>query len=325
MTIVVYECDTCNRTIERQQNPHGLDFIGRCVITDGCKGDLHLQRVKQAHNIPVIPTVVDGLNDWIQRNVLFTHSQTISSDTWRIKHNLGSEPATQIFVDVFQGDGSTIQEEILPESITVVNSNEIEVALSERHTGTAQCLARSSAVGQTVEYVKVEPPAPAELIPIQMSVNRKITLAVNTQDTNLDARLHFISPTTRSEEDIRVTFDTLNNDFNPWDDASQVLIEGKLFNVMVAVVTFEELNDKGIEDGSAMYITFDDGSELLEKSVILLTNEPFDSIDKEFETFLELSTSNAANAAFTMQYRDQEFYGYNTISQKTYPPIKITR
>jgi hypothetical protein len=226
---------------------------------------------------------------------------------------------------VFQGDGSTIQEEILPESITVVNSNEIEVALSERHTGTAQCLARSSAVGQTVEYVKVEPPAPAELIPIQMSVNRKITLAVNTQDTNLDARLHFISPTTRSEEDIRVTFDTLNNDFNPWDDASQVLIEGKLFNVMVAVVTFEELNDKGIEDGSAMYITFDDGSELLEKSVILLTNEPFDSIDKEFETFLELSTSNAANAAFTMQYRDQEFYGYNTISQKTYPPIKITR
>ena len=64
MAVVQFLCDTCKRTIEIPQDPRKLEVIKRCVITEGCRGNLLQQRVFQnfVRGRPTEP--VTGLEDW---------------------------------------------------------------------------------------------------------------------------------------------------------------------------------------------------------------------------------------------------------------------
>lgn len=333
MTIVVYECDTCNRTIERQQNKHGMDFVGRCVITNGCKGDLHLTKVKPAHVIPSIPNRVEGLDDWIQRAVLYTHEQTIRSEVWYIQHNLGSEPSTQVFMDITLGDGSEGQEEIVPDLITVLSPNEIEISFDAHTSGTAQCLARSSAVGQSVTYLKTEPPSGITGVSTnsyQMSHRQVLTLAVNDSlppETVITGTVHFVSPTTLIEVTIPITYTIGSLIRTPWFGVTQVSIAGKLYTVFTGVIdpTQHDLLFK-LDEGSAIFFEFDNqNDELLESSAFLLTEAPYEAADKNYTEYATLAGTNITNATAAMVLKDNEISGLDSIKNSTYPPIRITK
>ena len=84
MAIVVYKCDVCDREIEILQNPEGLETVGRCVITDGCRGNLYQIDTKQDFIRGKFPETVAGLTDWTQRKVLYDHTQSVATFQWRI-------------------------------------------------------------------------------------------------------------------------------------------------------------------------------------------------------------------------------------------------
>lgn len=73
--------------------------------------------------------VADGANDYTPRHVSYVHTQSTSSATWTINHNLG-----QKFVNVTVYDSS--DEVIIPQSITATDANTTDVTLNTAITGT---------------------------------------------------------------------------------------------------------------------------------------------------------------------------------------------
>ena len=325
MTIVVYECDTCNRSVERQQNKKGLDFIGRCVITDGCKGKLNLRGIKPIHKIPTVPKKVDGLDDWIKRSVLYTHKQTIKSDVWYVNHQLGSEPATQVYLN-----GSTV--ESLPDSIEVVGPNEIKLVFESPEAGVAQCLARSSAIGQPVKYLKIDEPSSSNQesgVRCQVTINQLFSIGVDITSkpdvSTFTGVAHFVDQPTGTVVNIPMTFEQTTSKSTPWGLTAQVLSGGKLYNVFTGSFDDSTLLAK-IDGGSSLYIEFDGQPAGFNDSVImLLTDEPFDAVDRNYDSYVSLSGTTLSNANASLLIDNQEIFSLPSLKQSTYPPIKITK
>lgn len=174
MTVVVYQCDICNRKITLPQNPQGLETVGRCTITLGCRGRLHQIDLKPDYIRGVFPPPVSGLKDWVQRKVLYTHTQTVKSRTWTITHNLGIIPTIQVFVLNPQGN----QIEIFPSQTTVIDLNTVILEFSQLEAGIAQFTTASSE-----NITNPETPIQTTITQLQLSNSSNLTIA------NLEAYL----------------------------------------------------------------------------------------------------------------------------------------
>ena len=117
MAVVVYKCDVCKREIQLQRKIRSLESIGRCTITNGCRGSLYQIDLLEDFVRGALPDPVSGLDDWQQRKVLHNHEQAIERDEWIIEHNMGSFPIVSVFVDrPIEGDLEN-REEITPDMI----------------------------------------------------------------------------------------------------------------------------------------------------------------------------------------------------------------
>ena len=134
MSIVVYKCPVCDRTIDIVQNPKGLDTVGRCVITDGCRGKLYQLDFKQDFTRGRFPDAVAGLTDWTQRKVLYDHTQAVSDSVWLIQHDLGVFPSVQVYVNIPSGNDIVLTE-VEPLSINIIDENNLSVTLDRNQSG----------------------------------------------------------------------------------------------------------------------------------------------------------------------------------------------
>jgi len=141
MAVVVYKCDTCKREIELVQNPIGMEVMSHCIITNGCKGHLHQTAIKPSYVRGKLPDPdPTGLRDWIPRQVYFKTTQDVPLSTWKIKHELGTNPFLR--VHIYLDDGSLI--ETSDYNYTIVSPYQIDIAFSDTRRGIVQCFAQSS-------------------------------------------------------------------------------------------------------------------------------------------------------------------------------------
>src|SRR5271154_1037212 len=112
MAVVAYACTVCKRTIDLVQNKIGLDWVGGCNITLGCRGVLQQQEVYPDYIRGSLPPSVVGLKNWVQRQVLYNFTQTVDRTTWTINHDLGILPSVVVFINVTQPDGTVDQVEV---------------------------------------------------------------------------------------------------------------------------------------------------------------------------------------------------------------------
>jgi len=89
MAVVRFQCTVCNRQVEIIEQPTGLEHVGPCNITNKCRGTLYKVARLEDYAVGRFPPDVRGLTNYIQRNVVYDHTQSIADTVWLVEHNLG--------------------------------------------------------------------------------------------------------------------------------------------------------------------------------------------------------------------------------------------
>jgi len=267
VAVVGYQCTVCKRTINLVQNKAGLDHIGNCNITLGCRGQLVQQEVYLDYIRGSLPPDVVGLKNWVQRQVLFNFTQTVERQTWVITHNLGTLPSVQVYVNISTSGGGTTLEEILPTEIIYNSDDQLTLILPAAYSGIAQLIARAS----NPDILNPRPqPAPVTTSPtIQLTNQGEITIA--TRVSTIDIPLGLVNPVTglpypmagltltltytpSAGTPLSVTYvaSNITSELSPWSDTARVLFQGKVYTVR----TFNVQTGAGaIANGSAVALT----------------------------------------------------------------------
>lgn len=241
-----YQCSTCKRTINLIQNKAGLDHVGNCNITLGCRGQLIQQQVYLDFIRGNIPTPVVGLKNWVQRQILFNFTQTVLRQTWVITHNLGILPSVQVYVNVPLPGNETNLVEILPTEIVYNTDDQLTLTLPAAYIGIAQLIGRAS----NPDILNPRPrPAPVTTAPtIQLTNEGEITIA--SRVSTIDIPLGLVNPVTGLPNPIAglpltMTFtpstgqqltvgyvaSNIKSQLSPWSDVDRVLFKGKVYTV----------------------------------------------------------------------------------------------
>lgn len=326
MAVIVYKCTVCDREIEKVQNKKGMEVIQRCTITDGCRGKLFKVKEKQDHIRGKFPESVSGLDDWTQRGILYNHVQSISKQHWRVIHNLGVEPSVQVYIERPISETEVGYQEVTPESIEIVNENELIVSFERGESGLVQCVARSSkpVLTKVAEEKVVETGTTS-----QLTTSSELTIATTDTTQNIQLKVTFLTPDGRVV-DMFYTVDDVPSVKSPWAGTDQLFIKGKIYLTRSFNLTFNEteFTDGTILNGSAVFINTINGTPLSWPSnrgriFSLLTDPPFQLPDRNTEQLVDITKVSAANAASSLFYKDGEIYVYDSLIENVYPHIKV--
>lgn len=316
MTIVVYQCDTCKRTIELQQNKKGLEIVQKCIITHGCRGNLFQQKVLQDYIRGRIPGDVVGLENWQPRKVLHNHTQTIQNDTWTITHNLGVFPVISVFVDRPTVENPNNQEEITPDSINYIDANVLELKFNNQWSGICQLFTLTSSVELFEPNIQE---AEDEVAPAQLT---------NSGELSIATRISTYAGATPINIDLTYTNDvgspivkTYSVDDQPsllssWLDYNKIIFKGSVYTVRSFNTIVPEMADGTIVDGATVDFTNVNSSNDV---IILLANAPFEIFDKITDEYVDVMNATQPTTFF---YDNGEIFGNDNIIKTIYPHIR---
>ncbi len=334
MTVIVYTCDTCKRSIDIVQNKQGLESMQRCIITDGCRGKL-TQSDRLQDYLRGSPTArVLGLEDWSPRKMLFTFRQSVENTIWHVVHDLGVFPAIQIYVNremsvpydptvpcKIQQPSIVTQTEININdvTITVINDNSFTITFPTAQSGTVQCVARSSAPKNSTT---VTPVSPAALF--QLTNSSELSVATILSSTFINVTLTFITPA-GALIDMVYSVDNIPSINSPWNDANTVVINGKIYVIRSFdfIAGHTEFTNGTIPTGSSFYIKQVNGIQPAARSILLLlSNSPYNDIDKVVDRLIDptrIVSTQQAQSAFV--YQSGQLFGLTSLLESVYPYI----
>lgn len=337
MAIIVYKCTTCNREIELVEQPRGLEVMKRCIITDKCRGTLYRTSRKQDFAVGRYPADVNGLNNWAQRNVVYTHTQTIAKIIWEIEHDLGVNPSVQVVVDrqtVEDGSIITSQIEVEPEIITIIDENNLTITFDRPETGTAQIIARSTRSTSNVEIVE------AGITYLPVTTEGIMTVALDLDSNQFPdgveegtylVRLYFLDQETLDETayDSAVFSDfTAQSPVNTsaWDDTTEIFVGGDVYTVFTIDIGNPVAD---LEAPSAGAVLFQAGVSTIgfphnqaPNMVVLLSNAPHANADKNrnqiFRPDLNIGPTLSLDSFI---FADDEIVVDSTKVEGVFPPV----
>lgn len=254
MAVVEYQCSVCKRTIDLVQNQQGLEWVGHCNITLGCRGILYQIDVKPdfTRGLPT-PNVV-GLKNWVQRKVLFNFTQAVARSTWTINHDLGTAPSVVVFVNQPTQDDPTAQVEILPEEIIYNTDDQLTLIFLTAVAGIAQCIARSS----NPDLLQPRPAPPVVSPPATIQLSNQGILTIATQilsvgnPTNMSLTLSYTLGSSSVSTNITYTASNVPSNLSPWADTSTVIIKGKSYAVRTFNVQTAQTISGTVSNGSTV-------------------------------------------------------------------------
>lgn len=324
MSLVVYECDTCKRTIERVQNTKGLDFVGRCVITLGCQGILRFQELKKSLSNPSYPSPKTGVTDWTQTPLLYDFIQETPSRTWTVPHRLNANPAVQTYTY----DEAQEIVAIDPIAVEYIDENTVRVFFENEVAGVAQCLVRTSAATKPLKSTTVQQETR------RLSVSRRINLALLPLPGNT-VRFGFQQSNTSSLTFFDLTLEQGGSNTGGWnvDVGSKVLINNKRYDLyfvdvgslinQLPVGSFGYVglpNEHAVTSSAANIIPFEDSQMYL-----LLTNFPYTQNDINTKQYGVGSQLTEANIALSLIVADGELSIFENRLKNTFPYIRIVK
>lgn len=330
MAIVVYKCDVCKREKEFQRNIEGLEKVQRCTITHGCRGKLFQTNVFPDYIRASAPERVIGLDEWRQRKVLYNHTQSIARNEWLIEHNLGTFPSISVFVNIPIEDDPDNVEEIIPTDIVVVDENNLILRFDRAWSGMAQLVARQSDPDLLRPFTRVTAKAVALQ---QISNNGEIAIATRVSTVGEASSIDLvIRYSTTQSTTIDKTYDKVSTNLlgsaSAWRDFEKVVIRGKIYTIRSFSGIIPEMYDETIGSGSTFRFTgINDynptGVRYIQQDevYILFANEPFDTVDKLTDQYIDVYDVTATENAFSLIYDSGEFYAQKDIVQTIFPAI----
>jgi len=317
MAIVIYQCNRCKRTIQLPQNEQGLEVVGKCIITESCHGDLVFQKVLQTYKTGQATPLAAGLEDWVQRKVLFTFDQTLKDTIWKVDHGLGVNPSVKTFV--FDNNGVLIQKD--PISIVFNDSNNLTITFADQETGVAQCIARSTApFGGNIQTVTPAVP------PVALSTNGILTIATPDLTNAATMVMQFLSPTTFAPlGTANFVFSLIPSISPPWGDVDTISIAGLVYKVQTVDIQ-AAVDALSLPDATPFYITSVTTTVPIALSdvILLLGNTPFSLVDKNLVQIIKASAIENAQDARKAFETKANLFVQASLLQQTYPPIKFT-
>ena len=133
MATISFKCDTCKRSVELVENPQGFTVVGKCVITNGCTGRLYRTERNPNNVRESAPSYVAGLDNYVPRRAFFEYAQTLASDKWTVKHNMGVLPSTFVYLE--QDDGRKVLADNSTYTVKAVDKNTILVTFVTKVRG----------------------------------------------------------------------------------------------------------------------------------------------------------------------------------------------
>lgn len=339
MSIIRYKCTTCKREIEIPENKRGLEVINRCVITEDCRGTLYKINRKQDFIRGEFPPKVPGLTDYTARRVLYNHTQAVAATEWFVEHNLGVAPSVQVLIDVaaetaeeFEDtpcslratEGNFDQVETTDFTFTITGPNTLTITFTNPVSGLAQMIARSTAptVVETVEDI-VQPS-------FQLTTGSLLTIATRdntvSSSSSIDLDLVFTPPGEITTVQVTYTIPSSVDSSSSWSDYSTIQIQGKNYTVRSFDTFISEMVDGTIPDGSSFFFNqINDGSDrdiASQEVIILLAQDPYETIDKITNRLVDVNRIDATNAALSLFLQDREMFAFTSIISSTFPPIR---
>ncbi len=340
MAIVVYRCNTCKREIELQRNQRGLETVGRCVITHGCRGNLYQVNLFPDYIRGTIPDPVTGLDDWKQRKVLHNHDQPIERDVWTIEHKMGVVPSVSVFVDRPIQDDPDNREEITPDDVRAISDNVLQLSFERPWSGIAQLVSKQSDPDllRPTERIFVE-----EESPIQISTQGEISIATRIYPTDPVADLSGPVVTLLVEYNSTIgsvitelySADNQPSLLSPWQGSAydRIVINVKSARQPFTVRSFNgittEMTVGNIDTGSTFkFVGIDptgSGSNFRDiqkgEVLILLASEPYGIVDKITDQYIDVADVTADNNPFGFFYNNGEFFAIPDIITNVFPAI----
>ena len=328
------KCDTCKREIELQRNIKGLESVGRCTITHGCRGSLYQVRLHPDYIRGSIPDSVTGLDDWKQRKVLHNHTQSIERNEWRIVHNMGVVPTVSVFVNRPIEGNLDNREEITPDDVVAVDRNTLILRFERAWSGIAQLVSRQSDPDllrpTTREVIETEGA-------VQISNKGEITIATRVDNLSASVISLILEYDTSSGALIQELYsaDDTPTLLSPWNgsDYDRIVVNVNSARRPYTVRSFNGLTQNmtsgNIDSGSTFKFKQVDpagtGNNFrdIEASeiIILLASEPFESVDKLTDRYIDvLKVTNELNP-FGFFYNNGEFFAIPSVVTRVFPEI----
>lgn len=315
---VIYQCDTCNRTIRLPRKKYSLEVMQRCIITEQCPGKLYVTTTRTLNEyVPYIPPSVEGVADWFQRKVFYQFEQSIQSSSWLINHNLGVFPSVQTYVYRTNENGEQTLVEILPDQINVVDINTVEVKFLRNESGTAHCIAFASQ--NTINPSVVDAEVTTDFL---LTNNGEITIATASDAPLLDIKMSYTNATSTSIEYVGI--DTTPSLRSPWVGVTEIFVGGKLYNVRSYNIITTPLAPPYFSSGTILNgatINFTSLSSQPRQNLILLGRSPFGIVDRVYDRLIDIGTINAIQSE--LYYENGNLYANPSIIRETFPPIHV--
>lgn len=256
MAVITYQCSTCKRQIDLVQNQEGLEWVGHCNITLGCRGTLYQVDVKPDFTRGTPTPNVVGLKNWVQRKVLFNFTQAVARSEWVIEHDLGTAPAVVVFINQPTQEDPTAQVEILPEEILYDNENKLTLVFPTSYSGIAQCIARSS--NPDLLAPRPVPPVSTKAPTIQLSNQGVLTIATKIlsvgNPTNMSVTLAYRLGSNDVSTNITYTASNTPANLSPWEDTNTVIIKGKSYTVRTFNIQTAQTISGQVSNGSTVQL-----------------------------------------------------------------------
>lgn len=330
MAIVVYRCDTCKREIELQRNIEGLEHVGRCNITHGCRGKLYQVRLYPDFVRGTLPDPVSGLDDWKARKVLHNHEQAIERDEWIIEHGMGVLPIVSVFGDrPIEGDLEN-RVEVTPTDIVAVTDNIVRLVFDRPWSGMAQLVARQSDPDLLQPAQRVTIPTVA---PLQLTTTGEFTIATRIDEIAFDQAFAInVTFHTPNGIDYPVSYaiDTAASLVSPWSDYKRVVIKGNIYTIRSFNAIVPDMTTGVIASGSTF--TFD-GIDLANTGtfsnitpntlLMLMATAPFEEADKITDKFIDVTAiPNPEDPTQNFFFNNGEFFSEASVATSVYPLIR---
>lgn len=322
----VYKCSVCNRKIRVPTNKKGLDIINYCTITNGCKGKLNrVTLIKDINNTPALAPAINGVTDWFQRQILYTHTQTIASAIWDIQHNLNGNPTVYTFLNK-ANDGTTELVPIIDPQAIITNSNNIRLMFDRAETGLAQLVTLSSA--NTTNPLLI-PPTITQPSNIVISTNTGlITIGTLDSTSAISMELTFVIA---GHSNISITYNTIDNIpsiTSPWNDVNICYLNGKSYTVRSLEVISDTnainyfLSGEIPPQGCSFYVSKINNKVPAYDDIIMLgIKYPFESVDKIYDSYVNFSAENSSTHG--VLYSFGQIYVTPTTVKPVFPYITV--
>lgn len=285
MSVILYRCNVCNRDKEVVQNIYGLDIISRCTITRGCRGNMTQVKVLDGYTRSRATKPKADLDDWSSRKILYNHNQHISKSEWYVVHDLGTIPVVSVMA--VSNDG--IKRQVQPIEIITIDSNATILRFDESISGLAQL--RNTQSAYSTQTIPTNTPNNSL---IQITKDGELTIGTIQKSITADQYILITIEFTNSSGQT-MSFDYIVDDHpsisSAWGDIKVVTLKGKMYTVRTFNIMNQFIISGEVSIGSTLRLTkINNNQPTKSDMVILLSNPPYESVDKIVDKFVDIVT-----------------------------------